>query len=87
MTDGSTGEALYTSLRRCPDCGTPIARFARYCAEDRARRRALTFVSAARREAEPLGRRALQALHEAAIALYATGTEENRVDPDEDAQQ
>lgn len=76
MTDERAAASLYKghSVRLCPDCGTPIGRLTRYCESDRARRRATTFLRAAYRAAEPLGRRAKTAIHEAELALHATAS-------------
>ena len=64
--------ALYTS-RACRDCGGPVLGRHVYCESDRARRRAKTFLRAAYQAAQPLGQRALVAIHEAEVALFAQG--------------
>lgn len=53
----------------CRDCGGRVSQRNRYCDADKARRRAISFLRAAHRAAEPLGRGALAAIHNAEVIV------------------
>lgn len=65
-SDGSV--TLYNGLG-CHDCGGPVSGRDRFCALDKARRRSISYLRAAYRAAEPLGRGALLAIHHAEVAV------------------
>lgn len=60
------------ATRRCPDCRRTIPPAARYCDRDRERRRALTFLLAAREHTEAFGDEAINGELEVLIGRLGT---------------
>lgn len=63
--------AVVHGLRRCRDCGREVGKGVLYCATDRTRRRAITFLLQAKplteELARPIARRGARAAHEAVL--------------------